>query len=304
MFETLVGFSIGSKLIEKRNFKPIIIINVIFMLIGTFFTIDGINQRLLKTRLQKENNIVVATTYSQDRESLSGNKHSRLYYEWNYNGEYYSSEIASSDGFTENAGAGKTYKIYIDENEPSTFCRVDAKETSLSIGIFLFSIFTLSLISVLKYRKKIITGNLLPKYGTVNKMLTIIGIGLLLVLFVLMLITNLKEFNIIYVIFSLLGLLYACPYYVLISPYFQNKKNYDIKYEDGILKVYYKGKEVKLLHGFDEKSGVIYTRENNKLSCLSYLDNSKMSNFTKNRIMNYLNKWLVENNVILSNKDE
>ena len=37
-----------------------------------------------------------------------------------------------------------------------------------------------------------------------------------------------------------------------------------------------------------------------KLSCISYADGSKMSNFVKYKIINYFTKWLNDNNLLSS----
>ena len=36
----------------------------------------------------------------------------------------------------------------------------------------------------------------------------------------------------------------------------------------------------------------------NKLNCISYDDGSKMSNFTKYRVLNYFSKWLMTNQLL------
>ena len=44
----------------------------------------------------------------------------------------------------------------------------------------------------------------------------------------------------------------------------------------------------------DKVGKIKFANNEHKLSCISYADGSKMSNFTKYRIINYFTKWLSE----------
>jgi len=97
----------------------------------------------------------------------------------------------------------------------------------------------------------------------------------------------------------------ACTYFLLITSYFQRSKNYLIEFlNDNSLegfKLFYKGKLVDIKYIIDNEGRIAYANDKNKLSCFSYADGTKMSHFTKYRVMNYFTLWLHNNN-LLSNK--
>lgn len=90
-------------------------------------------------------------------------------------------------------------------------------------------------------------------------------------------------------------------YLMLISPYQQYPEKYRIEFPkentlDGF-KLFYKNKEIKLLHEID-KNGKIIFKEDNKLKYICYSDGSRMLKLTKKRIINYFKSWLNDNNLI------
>lgn len=95
------------------------------------------------------------------------------------------------------------------------------------------------------------------------------------------------------------------PISCLVSPYFQNAKNYYIEFEkeDSLnnFQLYYKNKKIKIEYKIDLKGKIAFLNNERKLQCISYDDGSKMSNFTKYKIINYFTKWLSDNH-LLSNE--
>lgn len=85
-------------------------------------------------------------------------------------------------------------------------------------------------------------------------------------------------------------------YILLITPYLQNPNNYELKIENENsfegFHLYYKNKEVSIKYKVDKEGKFLFENNNNKLSTISYMDNTKMSNFTKYRIINYFSNWL------------
>jgi len=65
--------------------------------------------------------------------------------------------------------------------------------------------------------------------------------------------------------------------------------------------LYYKNKKVNIIYKIDSDNKIALLNDNDKPSCISYFDNSKMSSFTKYKIINYFAKWLNNNN-LLSNE--
>lgn len=104
----------------------------------------------------------------------------------------------------------------------------------------------------------------------------IIGIVIMIIIFIaslIGLIPSILNFN-IELIFVCLSGICVSGYLLLISPYTQNPENYYIEFES-------------------ENS-----LNNFKLSCISYKDDSNMSNLTKYKIMNYFTKWLNDNGLM------
>lgn len=90
--------------------------------------------------------------------------------------------------------------------------------------------------------------------------------------------------------------------YLLISPYTQNPENYYIEFESenslDNFKLSYKNKLVTIRYKIDNNGKITFYDNNNKLSCISYKDDSNMSNLTKYKIMNYFAKWLNDNGLM------
>lgn len=91
-------------------------------------------------------------------------------------------------------------------------------------------------------------------------------------------------------------------YVIMISPYCQNAKNYDIEFIDentlAGFKLYYKGKLVNVLYKVDQYGKIAWKYNENKLSCVSYADGSVMKKIDRYRIVNYFTLWLTENDLI------
>lgn len=94
----------------------------------------------------------------------------------------------------------------------------------------------------------------------------------------------------------------AFLYLFLINPYTQNPKNYRIELETNTslinFKLFYKNKLVKVEYIIDKEGKFAFANNESKLSCLSYQDGTKMSNFTKYRVMNYFSKCLADHNLL------
>ncbi len=133
------GITIGYELIQKKKYKTILIIIAIFFIIGVIMIIKGIGDLKTYSDLEKENVVVIAKLYSPNRTSLDGEKYSTKYYEWYYNGKYYSGKISSFDGKTQKKADETEYELYIDSQNPKTYARVD-KEIPVGSGVIMGSI--------------------------------------------------------------------------------------------------------------------------------------------------------------------
>ena len=149
---------------------------------------------------------------------------------------------------------------------------------------------------------KLVNGKIKPKYGT----RAIIGAIILVLLFTgffLAFIYGLINFNLEFIIMPSTGM-FGFGYLLLISPYTQMSSNYYIEFQSenslAGFKLSYKGKLIDIKYKIDNKSKIAFADNNNKLSCISYADETKMPNFTKYRIMNYFGRWLNDNNLLSS----
>lgn len=132
----------------------------------------------------------------------------------------------------------------------------------------------------------------------------IIGIVIMIIIFIaslIGLIPSILNFN-IELIFVCLSGICVSGYLLLISPYTQNPENYYIEFESenslNNLKLSYKNKLVTIRYKIDNNGKITFYGNNNKLNCISYKDDSNMSNLTKYKIMNYFAKWLNDNGLM------
>lgn len=106
------------------------------------------------------------------------------------------------------------------------------------------------------------------------------------------------------ILISVIGII-AFVYLFLISPYGQKVSDYNIRFKsrDSLadFTLTYKGKEVAFLYKIDKDGKIMFSDNAHKLNCVSYRDGSKMSNFTKYRIMNFFSKWLMDNKLLSDN---
>ena len=145
---------------------------------------------------------------------------------------------------------------------------------------------------------KLINGKIKPKKKSIRTYITIIIFTLLLLAFFIVLLYGLININIEYMFFGSIAV-WAISYLLLISAYTQNPNNYYIKVKsensfEGI-ELYYKKKRVNLKFLVDQEGKFKWANNKSKLECVSYFDGTKMSNFTKYRIINYFSAWLLEN---------
>ena len=147
---------------------------------------------------------------------------------------------------------------------------------------------------------KLVNGKFKPKFGK-KAIISLIILVILFFGFVAFLIYGIKIGNFEYIIMPLLGIL-ALGYIFLISPYFQNSNNYYIEFQNEHVlsgfKLMYKGKLVRVNYIVANDGRIAFADNLNKTKCISYFDGTKMSNFTKYRIINYFSKWLSENNLL------
>ena len=62
--------------------------------------------------------------------------------------------------------------------------------------------------------------------------------------------------------------------------------------------LYYKKKRIDIKFSVDKEGKFKWANNNSKLKCVSYYDGTKMSNFTRYRIINYFSSWLLENDYL------
>lgn len=124
---------------------------------------------------------------------------------------------------------------------------------------------------------------------------------LLLIAFLIGFIYGLLYFDIEFIFTFACGL-FGLGYLLLINLYTQKSKNYYIKFESenslNNFKLSYKNKLVNIQYKIDENGKIAFSNNKKKLSCVSYVDGSKMSNLTKYKIINYFTKWLNDNNLM------
>jgi len=90
-------------------------------------------------------------------------------------------------------------------------------------------------------------------------------------------------------------------YVILLSPYQQYTENYYIEFKsentlEGF-KLFYRKKELKVECRIDENGKLVFDKEN-EAECVSYADGTKLSNLTRNRIVNYFIRWLKDNDLM------
>lgn len=147
---------------------------------------------------------------------------------------------------------------------------------------------------------KFVNGKIRPKFGK-GAIIGIVIMSLFLILSLIALFYGFLNFDSELILIGLGGS-FSMGGLLLISPYTQKSKNYYIEFEsDNSLnnfKLIYKKKLVALQYRIDNNGKIAFSNNNNKLSCISYADGSKMSNFTKYKIINYFTKWLTDNDLI------
>lgn len=145
-----------------------------------------------------------------------------------------------------------------------------------------------------------VNGKMKPKFGK-KVIVSIIFFAILEIIFIFGFVYFLININIENIIIFGAGAL-SIIYFLLISPYTQNSKNYYIEFNKNDSKIdfklSYKGKLVDIKHKIDNDGKICFSNNSSKLSCISYADNSKMSNFTKYKIINYFTKWLSDNDLL------
>lgn len=147
---------------------------------------------------------------------------------------------------------------------------------------------------------KLINGKLKPNFGKLEIIRSIILL-LFFIGFLILFVFGIINSNLELIIMPLLGIL-SCGYILLVLPYYQKSSNYYIEFlsentlEGFILS--YKNKPVEIKYRVDSEGKIAFADDKSKLSCVSYSDGSKMSNFTKYRIINYFGKWLFDNNLM------
>lgn len=148
---------------------------------------------------------------------------------------------------------------------------------------------------------KLMNGKIKPKKKSIKTYIAIIIFTLLLIVFFIILLYGLISLNIEYIFFGGISV-WGISYLLLISAYTQNSNNYYIKFKnqnsfEGI-ELYYKKKRINLKFLVDQEGKFKWANNNSKLKCVSYFDESHMSNFTKYRIINYFSAWLLENDYL------
>lgn len=149
---------------------------------------------------------------------------------------------------------------------------------------------------------KLVNGKIRPKYG----IWAIIGISIMVLFFIAFFcafIYGLININLEFIVMPAIGM-FGFGYLLLISPYTQKSSNYYIEFQNenslAGFKLSYKGKLVNIQHKIDNNGKIAYANNSNKLSCISYADDTKMSNLVKYKIINYFTKWLNDNNLLSS----
>lgn len=147
---------------------------------------------------------------------------------------------------------------------------------------------------------KLVNGKIKPKFGKGAIISTII-MFLLLVVSLVGFVYSLLVLDVEFILMFALGV-FGFGYLLLVNPYIQNPNNYYIEFEseDSLnnFKLSYKNKLVTIKYKIDDSGRIAFLNNNNKLSCISYADGSKMSNLTKYKVINYFAKWLNDNGLM------
>lgn len=147
---------------------------------------------------------------------------------------------------------------------------------------------------------KLVNGKIKPKFGKGAIISTII-MFLLLVVSLVGFVYSLLVLDVEFILMFALGV-FGFGYLLLVNPYIQNSNNYYIEFEseDSLnnFKLNYKNKLVTIKYKIDDSGRIAFLNNNNKLSCISYADGSKMGNLTKYKVINYFAKWLNDNGLM------
>lgn len=147
----------------------------------------------------------------------------------------------------------------------------------------------------------LMNGKIKPKKKGVFTYVSLIILLIVLIGFFIAFLYGLINLNIEFIFFPVLGI-FGLGYILLISPYTQNSNNYYIKVQHNNsfegFELYYKQKRIDLKYLTDNEGKFKWANNNAKLKCISYFDGTKMSNFTKYRIINYFSTWLNDNNYL------
>lgn len=150
---------------------------------------------------------------------------------------------------------------------------------------------------------KLVNSKFKPKYGS-SGIVFVIFVPTITLIFLGVLIYGIMNMDIEMIAVPSITI-FCLGYIMFISPYFQSSKNYYIKFEseDSLnnFELFYKNKKVNVQYKIAHDGKIAFLKNNNKLECLSYHDGSKMSTFTKYKIINYFTKWLSDNK-LLSNE--
>lgn len=148
---------------------------------------------------------------------------------------------------------------------------------------------------------KLMNGKIKPKKRSFLTTVVIIIFILLLIIFSITFLYGLSNLNIEYMFFCGISV-WGISYLLLISAYTQSKNNYYIKIKNENsfegFELYYKKKRINIKFEVDKYGKFKWSNNNAKLKCVSYFDGTKMSNFTKYRIINYFSAWLLENDYL------
>lgn len=147
----------------------------------------------------------------------------------------------------------------------------------------------------------LISGNIIQRKKDVAVYISIVCFCLALVAFLFTLIGAILKFNLGVASIALVGT--SCVGYILlINAYTQPSKNYYIKIKNENsfegFELYYKEKLIDLKYEIDKNGKFKWPNSKAKLECISYLDGTNMSNFTKYKIINYFSTWLQENDYL------
>ena len=157
----------------------------------------------------------------------------------------------------------------------------------------------------MKMETKLTDGKLEIK-NLINKgfIIGLLFVGALIILAIWFIVIGISEGNFRNISIGVVGL-FAMIYLVMLIPAFQNKNNYEIEFpnKDSLegFKLKYKDKLVDVKYYIDEEGKFLFANDEDKLECVSYADDSGMSNIVKYKIVNYFMLWL-KNNDLLSSK--